>query len=143
IGEDITRLRLPLSRALLLFGTAQAEVVMLQHPHRHAYGACGVVYDIATGDDLREVFAHRLADFLVMTQPVARSARKQVVPLRGIGTGLVATATRGANARISAFAHDDTGTLFERHAQLSCRFAQTRTGEEQQRCALVRERGGP
>src|SRR6185312_1371653 len=93
---------------LLLFGAAQAEVIVLQHSDRHPYGAGRVVYDIAAGNDLRKVFAHRLANFLVVSQPVARAARKQVVPLRGIGAGVTASAARtrpNAGARIGARGH--------------------------------------
>src|SRR5207302_439614 len=67
--------------ALALLGAAQAEVIVLEHAHRHAHGAGAAVDDVAAGDDLGEVGAHRLADLLVVAQPVARAAREQLVPL--------------------------------------------------------------
>src|SRR5437016_755277 len=37
---------------------------------------------VAAGDELGEVGADRLADLLVVPQPVARAAREQLVPFR-------------------------------------------------------------
>src|SRR5262249_28921816 len=81
IREYIARLGLTLSGALLFLGAAQPEVVMLQHTHRHANRPRAFVDDISAGDYLGEVLADRLTNFLIVPQPVARTARKQVVPL--------------------------------------------------------------
>src|SRR6266513_4857131 len=88
-GKHVPRLGLALARALLFLRAPQAEVIVLEHAHRHAYRAGAAVDDVAAGDDLGEIGAHRLTDFLVVTQPVARAARKQLVPLRAAG-GLAA-----------------------------------------------------
>src|SRR6185312_2345686 len=85
IGEHVAGLGLALARALLLLGTAQPEVIVLEHAHRHAHGAGAVIDDFAAGDDVGEIGAHRLADLLVVAQPVARAAREQLVPFRGAG----------------------------------------------------------
>src|SRR5262249_40250428 len=77
----IARLGLSLARALLFLRTTQPEVVMLQHTHGHAHRARAFVDDISAGDYLGEVLADRLANLLIVPQPVARTARKQVVPL--------------------------------------------------------------
>jgi hypothetical protein len=53
---------------------------VLEHAHRHAHRSGPAVDDVAAGDDLREVGAHRFAHLLVVTQPVARAAREQLVP---------------------------------------------------------------
>src|SRR5437588_10528047 len=75
-------LALPCPGALGFLGAAQPEVIVLEHAHRHPHGAGAPVDDVAAGDDLGEVGAHRLADLLVVAQPVARAAREQLVPVR-------------------------------------------------------------
>jgi hypothetical protein len=68
--------------------------MVLEHAHRHAHGARAVARKIRAGDDLRQVVLDGGADFLVVTQPVARPARKQVVPLRGAGWRITLAAAR-------------------------------------------------
>src|SRR5262249_15860277 len=80
--QNVARLGFALSRALLVFGAAQAEVIVLEHAHRYAHGLRTVVDDIGAGNDLRQVLAHRVADFLVVAKPVTCTAREQLVPLR-------------------------------------------------------------
>src|SRR5262249_17456136 len=67
--------------ALLFLRAAQAEVIVLQHPHRDADGPRALVDDVGAGDYLWQVFADRLTNLLIVPQPVARTAREEVVPL--------------------------------------------------------------
>src|SRR5262249_9640246 len=92
IGEPVARLGLALAGPLPLLGTAQAEVVVLEHAHRHAHGARTLVDEVTTGDDLGKIGAHGLAHLLVVAQPVARAAREQLVPLSRSGSCVVALA---------------------------------------------------
>ena len=85
IGQYVAGLGLALARALGFFRASQAEMVVLEHAHRHAHRACAAVDDVAAGDDLGQIGAHRLAHLLVVTQPVARPAREQLVPFAGRG----------------------------------------------------------
>src|SRR5581483_7159787 len=105
IGEHITRLGLALSGALLLLRTTQTEVVVLQHPYRHAHGAGAFVDDIRAGNDLRQMLAYRFAHLLIVPQPVACAAREQLIPLCRIGrTGLIAALGHGLFVLLSGAA---------------------------------------
>src|SRR5690606_35547180 len=93
-------LGLSLTDALLLVRVAEPESIVLQHPHRHAHGARAAAQDVSACDDLRQVLAHRFTDLLVVTQPVARASREEVIPAR-----LAGARTRCGPAR-RVFAHD-------------------------------------
>jgi hypothetical protein len=73
IGKYIARLGFALAGTLLLFGTAQAEVIVLEHSHGDAHSARAFVDDIRARDDLWQVLANRLAHFFVVAQPVTRA----------------------------------------------------------------------
>src|SRR6185503_19424892 len=81
-ADAIARLGLTLADALLLVGGPQLEAVVLQHAHRDAHRRGAAVEDVCTGDDLRQVLPHGIANLIVVTQPVPGSAREQVVPAR-------------------------------------------------------------
>src|SRR6185312_13951408 len=67
-------------------------MVMLEHAHGHTHRARILVDDVSAGDDLRQVLANGFAHFLIVPQPVPRSAREQVVPLRKAQCTLLALA---------------------------------------------------
>src|SRR5579863_163604 len=91
IGEHISGLGFALPRALLLLGATQPEMVMLEHAHGDAHGTRALVDDITAGNNLRKMLANGLAHLLVVSQPIARPSREQLVPLGRIRrTGLVA-----------------------------------------------------
>ena len=52
---------------------------MLEHAHRHAHRRGAAAQHISPLH-LRQMLPHRFADLVVMTQPVACTAREQVVP---------------------------------------------------------------
>jgi hypothetical protein len=80
--EYIAWLGFALTGALLILGATEAEVIVLEHPHRHSHGLRAVVDDVGARNDLRQMLANGVAHFLIVTEPVARAARKQLVPLR-------------------------------------------------------------
>src|SRR5262249_54960670 len=65
--DAIAGLRLALADAFLLGWRAQAEPVMLEHPHRDSNRAGAAVQHIRAGNDLRQMLPHGVADFVVMT----------------------------------------------------------------------------
>src|SRR6185437_120335 len=113
IGEHIAGLGLALAGALLLLRRAQTKVIVLQHADRHPHGARAAVDQLPARDDLRQVLPHRLADLLVLTQPVARATGEKLVPLGGIAARLSAAA-------LAVRGHDATGTPFWGDALLLC-----------------------
>src|SRR5882672_7920328 len=58
VGKYIARLGLSLARALLFLGTAEPEVIVLQHPHRDAHRARAFIDDISAGDYLRQMLTN-------------------------------------------------------------------------------------
>ncbi len=82
IGQHVPGLGSALTDTLGLAGSPQPKVVVLEHAHRDAYGARAVVDDFAARDDLRQMLAHRFAHLLIVSQPVTRATREQLIPLR-------------------------------------------------------------
>src|SRR5690606_42109397 len=87
--------------AYQLLRAAQPEVIVLEHSHVHAHGARGFVDDVGARNDLRQVFAHGLANFLIVAQPVPRATREQLIPFRETGRAGIC----------AAFAHVSDGLL--------------------------------
>ena len=81
-----------LAGALAFVGIAEPETVVLHEAHRHLDGAvAGIGEHVRARDHFRQVVANRLAHLFVVAQPVARTARKQLVP----AAESVARITRG------------------------------------------------
>src|SRR5690606_17259842 len=87
-ADAIARLRLSLPDALLLVRVAQTEPIVLQHAHRHPYGARPAAEHVGARHDLRQVAPHCIAHLLVVSQPVPGATREEVVPARFAGTAL-------------------------------------------------------
>src|SRR5690606_16498958 len=79
-AEHIARLHVALADAAGLVRPPQPEVVVLEDPHRDAHGSRAFVDDVPAGYDLRQVLADRVADFLIVPQPIPGPAREEVVP---------------------------------------------------------------
>src|SRR5690606_28284068 len=79
-AEHVARLHVALADAVRLARAPQAEVVVLEDPHRNADRSRALVDHVPAGNDLRQVLADRVADFLVVPEPVSGAAREEVVP---------------------------------------------------------------
>src|SRR5690606_1210850 len=79
-AEHIARLHVALADALGLVRSPEPEVVVLEDPHGNPHGPRAFVDHVPAGNDLRQVLADRVADLLVVPQPVPGSAREEVVP---------------------------------------------------------------
>jgi hypothetical protein len=66
--------------AFTVIGSAQAEVIVLEHAHWHFDRARAATDDISAGNDVRKALTHCLADLVVVAQPVTRAAGEQLVP---------------------------------------------------------------
>lgn len=73
-ADAIAGLGLALPDTLLLIGVAQTKSIMLEHADRHANRRCTAVQYVGTGHDLRQMLTYRVADFLVVPQPVASAS---------------------------------------------------------------------
>ena len=99
----IAGLGLALPDALLFVGVAELEAVVLEHLDGHAHRRGAAVEHVRAGNDLGQVLSDSVADFVVMTQPVACTAREQIVPA-GLA-GPAAATTAGATSARRVFAH--------------------------------------
>lgn len=80
-GAVCRRACLTLSGTRLLGGIPKPEAVVFEEAHRHLYRTVlRSSDDVATGNEVRQGIAHRIAYLGVMAQPVARSSREQVKP---------------------------------------------------------------
>ena len=87
LAKHIAGLALSLARAgIALVRIRKTETRMFEHPDRHLDGPLvGLADEIAARQKIGKLIADRLADLLVMPQPVARAAREQLVPGRLCG----------------------------------------------------------
>ena len=74
IRKYIAWLGFALTGSLLLLGAPQPEVIVFEHPDGDAHSARALVDDIRAGNNLRQMLANRLADLLIVPQPVTRTA---------------------------------------------------------------------
>src|SRR5690606_1942952 len=79
-AEHVARLDVALADPLCFARASQLEVIVLEDTYRHPHGARALVDHFPTGNDLRQVLAYRVADLLVVPQPVPSPAREEVVP---------------------------------------------------------------
>ena len=81
-AQQISRFTFALASAFLKFFIGQFESRVFQQAHRYLNSPILVSSnDVGAGDDVRQASLNRFTDFFVVTQPVARATRKQVIPL--------------------------------------------------------------
>src|SRR5690606_4583906 len=79
--ELVAGLRVALADTGALPLVAQPEARMLEEPDRHLNGAVAAREDVDLRDQVRQLLADRVSHLVVVTQPVTRAAREQVVPV--------------------------------------------------------------
>ena len=80
LRQHIAGFDVALPDTLAVIGFSQAEVIVLEHAHRHLDRARTATHDVGAGNDVGEPLANGFADLVVVAQPVACAAGEQLVP---------------------------------------------------------------